>query len=117
MYVQAVRSLWKTERARVTSTPDISTLYLSAPREGGLRGIRNTLTAPAGMHYRCSRLRLEGAVVGRGNAAPGKNSPLVKAIAFTALYFKRADAMHARDSSDVYRFVCLRLYKIIKENY
>lgn len=47
-------------------------LSICAPREGGLRGIRNTLTAPAGMHYRCSRLRLEGAVVGRGKAAPAK---------------------------------------------
>jgi len=60
------------------------------------------------MHYRCSRLRLEKAV-GVRRAAPGKNSPLVKAIAFTfysIVYFKRADAMHARDS-DVTRLTCL----------
>lgn len=73
-------------RARALLRRPIFRLSIRAPREGGLRGIRNTLTAPDGMHYRCSRLRLEGRG-GRGwfggDAAPGKNSPLVKAIAFT----------------------------------
>lgn len=85
-------------------------LSICAPR-GGCVGIRNTLTA--GMHYRCSRLRLEE---GGGRAAPGRNSPLVKAIAFTfhgcVLYKSdaRAGLGRATAPSTTYAFVHLTIF-------